>query len=480
MRETYSTMWCFWRLAVGRVEVPGAPEAPPARRDSIRTISLLAFCLLLTGCVPPSARGAAVDDVDTHAVVTTREHSELGHSAVQPADVECSIVCGATCCTADEVCTANRCAPLSECQRELGPTSTRIDNVAFSRIATTVRKAAPGTLIVLAPGTYTEPLVVRGTGAPNAPVILAADPPGSVKFSGAGRLEIAGDYFTISGFDFDEGVIPVGLVAVLFRNCRHCRLTNSKIRRYLPVEGNYIHWVRFTTGHHNRIDHCEVHDKSDFREMIRVTNFTEGFDRIDHNYLHDFIKTPPTNGGEGIRLGTGGAAKLQTTVDNNLFERIRSEQEIISVKSSANTLSKNTFRECFSELTIRGGNDNVVTGNVFIASLQYPGSGVRAYGNGNRIEDNNFKDLVTGIRLGAGSADGSCYAAANDAIIRRNRFTNISQQEIMIDFMLGWNHFKNCPPTDVVATGQVIDNPGGPADISRAYVASDPCLGPNW
>lgn len=343
-----------------------------------------------------------------------------------------------------------------------------------------MRSAAPGTVVVLAPGTYTRPLRIKGTGAPDAPVILAADPPGSVKFTGAGQLEIIGDYFTVSGFDFDGGVLPVGEVAVLFRDCRHCRLTNSKIRRYLPAEGNWAHWVRFATGHHNRIDHCEIHDKSDFREMIRVTNFTKGFDRIDHNYLHDFIKTPPKNGGEGIRMGTGGAVKMQTTVDNNLFERIRSEQEIISVKSSANTFTNNTFRDCYSELTIRSGNDNVITGNVFIGSTRYPGSGVRAYGKGNRIEDNDFKDLVTGIRLGAGSADGRCYLPAHDAIVRNNRFTNISQKEITIDFMLGWDHFKHCPPTDLEGADQVIENNGGTADISRAYVASDPCIGPTW
>lgn len=432
--------------------------------------------LLVLACVPPFVDGVGGESAWGASVAA----AEAGPDGGRAAGMACRTPCGDGCCAESEICTAGRCASPDACERGLGPTPVRIEDVPFSAVARIVRSAAPGTRVVLAPGTYTEPLRLKGSGRPGAPVVLAAEPPGSVRFSGAGQLEIIGDHFTLSGFDFDGGAIPVGTVAVLFRNCRHCRLTNCKIRRYRPVQGSWVHWVRFTTGHHNRIDHCEIHDKSDFREMLRVTNFTQGFDRIDHNHIHDFVRTPPKNGGEAIRLGTGGAARLQSRVENNLFERVRAEQEIISVKSSGNVLRGNTFRDCLGELTIRQGEDNLVQDNVFVATAAYPGGGVRAYGSGNRIEDNHFEGLVTGIRLGAGSADGRCYAPANGAIVRGNRFSGIAGQEITTDFMLGWKPFENCPPTDLAATGQVLEDNEGPADTRRAYRAPDPCIGPDW
>jgi len=79
---------------------------------------------------------------------------------------------------------------------------------------------------------------------------------------------------------------------------------------------------------------------------------------IDHNQFLD-AKRNVTNGGEPIQIGgnafLNGQIAANTTVEYNLFERADGDFEIISVKSSGNTIRYNKFIECDGALWLRGG-----------------------------------------------------------------------------------------------------------------------------
>ncbi len=93
---------------------------------------------------------------------------------------------------------------------------------------------------------------------------------------------------------------------------------------------------------------------------------------IDHNHFHDFPELG-LNGFECMNIGRGPQDALVpnfTLVESNLFERVLRDQEVISVKSSDNTIQFNTFKGNFGpgarekySLNIRQGNRNRVIGN---------------------------------------------------------------------------------------------------------------------
>ena len=88
---------------------------------------------------------------------------------------------------------------------------------------------------------------------------------------------------------------------------------------------------------------------------------------FDHNHYKDFIRIS-YNGQEGVQLGGGTASILCATravVEHCLFDNVSADAEIISDKSSHNTLRYNTFRNCKAGLVLRSGRSCVVEGNFF-------------------------------------------------------------------------------------------------------------------
>lgn len=103
--------------------------------------------------------------------------------------------------------------------------------------------------------------------------------------------------------------------------------------------------------------------------------------------------------------------------------------EIISNKSCKNTYSDNGFYECKGTLTLRHGNDCLVTGNYFIGNNISQTGGVRIIGENHVVENNRFETLG-----GEGYKSALCivrgqennplngYAPVKNAIIRDNIF----------------------------------------------------------
>ncbi|SRR5581483_5075230 len=84
------------------------------------------------------------------------------------------------------------------------------------------------------------------------------------------------------------------------------------------------------------------------------------YTHIDHNYFHDHT-TPTSNGGETIVLGaigdTGDYQNLFSLVEYNLFANCSGDPEIVSVKSSSNTVRYNTVRTSAARCRSRIGHE---------------------------------------------------------------------------------------------------------------------------
>jgi poly(beta-D-mannuronate) lyase len=165
-------------------------------------------------------------------------------------------------------------------------------------------------------------------------------------------------------------------------------------------------------SHHNRIDHNIFQNKNTPGHYITVyvttdsedVSYQSQYDRIDHNY---FKKNSPraVNEQESIRIGWSEMSKSNgyTTVEFNLFEDCDGDPEIVSVKSSDNTIRHNTFLKSYGTLSLRHGNRNRIEGNYFFGGNKPIGTspagstlyigGIRIYGKDHVIINNDMQGL---------------------------------------------------------------------------------------
>jgi len=157
---------------------------------------------------------------------------------------------------------------------------------------------------------------------------------------------------------------------------------------------------------------------------------------IHHNYFHDFTSPGPgTNGAETIRFGLSGLSmsKGLGVIEQNLFVRCIGENELISIKSGSNTIRDNTIVDSAgAQLTLRHGNENLVTGNYLRGT-----DGIRIFGDRNKVRDNYLEGNTGGIQIGNGGAevaDGApltSHDRPDDTEITGNTFVNNTRNYFM-------------------------------------------------
>ena len=251
------------------------------------------------------------------------------------------------------------------------------------------------------------------------PIIIKAETIGGVTLTGESHFVFKKSaYITLEGFIFDAKGDDT---LVKLEGCNNIRIS----RNVFELETtSSIKWV-FIGGvyndntlpfqypsHHNRIDHNIFQNKNTPGHYITVDGTTDTndiayqsqYDRIDHNY---FKNNSPraVNEQESIRIGWSkmSASSGYTTVEFNLFEDCDGDPEIVSVKSSDNTIRHNTFLKSYGTLSLRHGNRNRVESNYFFGgnktigtspagSTLYTG-GIRIYGKEHVIINNYMQGL---------------------------------------------------------------------------------------
>lgn len=281
--------------------------------------------------------------------------------------------------------------------------SAREYRVAAGDVAATLREAKPGDRIVIEDGIYSDlSLKWLGRGTEKKPLRIEAQTPGGVVFTGASTLRLAGEWVEVSGLCFRDGHAPSGSV-IEFRNGRevanHCRLTECVVDSYNPVRRDMAYSYILLYGQHNRVDHCTLTGKLNLGVtlivMLNEVRSQQNFHRIDHNW---FGPRPVygSNGAETIRVGTSQQAysSSNTLIEENLFDRCNGEVEVVSIKSSDNTIRRNVFFESEGVLALRHGDRNTVEENLFVGHGKRNTGGIRVINAGHKVRRNTLVGIA--------------------------------------------------------------------------------------
>lgn len=350
-------------------------------------------------------------------------------------------------------------------------------SIAVSNISeykTAIKSVANGGTIILKNGVWKDvELHAYGNGTKENPIIVKAETPGKVIFTGDSQLNIYGTFVTVSGFWFN-GVKTSNKHIVEFRKnskefANNCRFTNSTIS-YCTVTDDSIkdHWIDIW-GKNNRVDHNNITGKTSAGTTVVV--WLKGEEHIENNHLidHNFFGPRPElgeNGGETIRIGTStnSLKSSKTTVQYNTFKQCNGETEIISNKSGDNIFRGNLFLESEGTLTLRHGNNALVEDNVFLGNNKRRTGGVRIINADHTVRNNLFVGLTgDGLRSPISVMNGvpnsplNRYSQVKNVDIQNNTIINCGP----VTFGAGKSDELSLPPKDVVFANNLLTNTTG-------------------
>lgn len=261
-----------------------------------------------------------------------------------------------------------------------------------------VSKLKPGDTWNVPEGVHRDLVMKVGvSGTPGKPIRIRASTPGKTVFSGGSTAVLEGDYLVFEGFVFKDGGIPTVDGHILTVKGNYCRVSDCA---FLQYNNKGKQWIRiFGVSNTYSRNWTEGKTTKDPVLQIEVDKDRPNYDVIEGNYFGPRSELGE-NGGETMRIGYSSQAWFtsRTLVVSNLFEKCDGEIEIISGKSCQNVYLDNTFRNCAGCLTLRHGNDSVVSGNFFLGEGNKNSGGIRVIGAGHLLAGNYFQGL--GVRSG--------------------------------------------------------------------------------
>lgn len=378
-----------------------------------------------------------------------------------------------------------------------------------AELNTAIAAASPGDRIVMSDGVWTDLKIVIGSNATHGtsaqPISVEAENVGGVILTGTSTLELGRDHWAVDGLTFEgerpgntefaDGITNAPIIqfraGMSFAN--NSILINTTIDGCNPVGDLYVNryqWV-FLWGVENTVAHCRFVGKRNYHDLLTGDYVTAGAraHHIHHNVFEDLVPGESTNGFGTVTTGTGADATSQTddhmVIERNLFLGCSGESEIISVKSSSNTVRHNTFVDCGGYISLRAGRDNDIHSNYFFANRVVGGGGavlsgsggIRVTGTGHRIWSNYIDGVLKhGIMVHNGWAAGN-YASVDEVEIVNNTIVNSATTGILVGapFMGG---VDNTPPGHVQVANNVLSSADGAlityetAPVSADYEAN--------
>lgn len=279
-------------------------------------------------------------------------------------------------------------------------------------------------------GTYSnQEIVFNAMGESGSPIVLKAETPGGVIFTGESKLNLWGNYLIVDGFYWNGGI---GLNNhIEFRRsgsntdfANHSIMRNCAFNDLQPEDPTgepdaKSRWV-VLYGTNNTIENTSFLNKDTTGVCILVELSYNNGGTADHNILDNYFynvtpKDGRTNSGdsEGIRIGSSSeqTENASVLVEGNYFQEVNGENEIISNKSLGNTFRNNTFRSCRGSLVLRHGAQALVAGNYFIGENKAKSGGIRISDQDHVIInnymqglDNSSDSFNNGITLMGGNA----------------------------------------------------------------------------
>jgi poly(beta-D-mannuronate) lyase len=298
-------------------------------------------------------------------------------------------------------------------------------------LQTRIDAALPGDIIIVRRGVYTTSasITVGSQGTASAPIRILSQWPGAVEITGTHGFNVVSPatHVQIVGFKFTH---QSGRNQI--RNgATHIRFTLNTFE--CTGDGAYI----TVAGHDAQLDFNEFRNKSTVGNMIDVRGTGSQIAQrvwIHHNYFHDFT-SPGVNGAETIRFGLSGLSLSDGfgVIEYNLFVRATGENEMLSIKASANVIRYNVLLESpGAQITLRHGNENLVYGNFLKGT-----DGIRIFGDRHQVFSNYLENNTGGINIGNGAgevADGApltTHDRPDDCVITFNTLVNNTRNYYM-------------------------------------------------
>lgn len=260
-----------------------------------------------------------------------------------------------------------------------------------------LNNAKAGDGIFLENGKYRNVnIYLNKSGNAEHPIIIAAKNPGMVTIEGESSIEVEADHVIVSGLVMTNGSPSIDRGVIVF-NGNYLRLTNCKIDNF-DVSNEDYKWVSLT-GQYHEVDHNVFDQKSTGGSLLTIwrDDNSPQFHHIYNNEFRNYRNGGGLNGYETIRIGTSNNSQSDSYViiEDNLFENVDGEIEIISIKSGRNIIKGNTFVQSMGMVTSRHGKNNMIIDNVFLAKDLKDSGGIRLYDGGHIVRNNYIEKVNT-------------------------------------------------------------------------------------
>ncbi|WP_020570463.1 chondroitinase-B domain-containing protein [Neolewinella persica] len=310
---------------------------------------------------------------------------------------------------------------------------------------------APGDTVLWANGTYANQEInfIRSFGTAVAPIVLKAETPGGVIFTGESTMNLYGTHLVVEGFYWREGIGENNHVQ--FRRsgsnedlCTDCIIRDCAFDNLFTEAPDKSRWV-VLYGQRNVVENCTFQNKNSTGVAILVELSYQGETTADHvirnNYFYNITPKDDFASNQGdsetIRIGSSSeqAVNARVTVEHNYFQATDGENEIISNKSAGNRYLRNTFRASRGSLVLRHGARARVEGNFFLGEGKSKSGGIRITDRDHVVVNNFFTGLnnlgdqwnnaitiVAGNATSGGNSNG--YQQVDDILIAFNTIYN--------------------------------------------------------
>ena len=329
--------------------------------------------------------------------------------------------------------------------------ATTVNVSSVNQLQNAVNASVAGDIIILANGTYLNGVLNIG----KSNIIIKAATPGGVYWDSdvnlanlrtttnslPNRINITGNYVTLSGFQFTSGDIGAGFLIEVSGN--------YNVLTHLNFSGYYAQkYMRFLGGsQYNEISYCNIEKKpaaaiSGCTIQISTSATVPGYHKIRFCSFKDFEGNGGDFGNEPIRIGlsTENNNASRTIVEYCYFNNTGlGDSESVSVKSKENIIRFSTFtNQQNAMLCFRNGDNNAAYSNFFINA-----GGIRVKEADNIYCYNNYF-YNSGTSSGANSADAVTLVYVAPTALRTSNLVNINFIH---------NTFYNCGSIDLGGNG---------------------------
>jgi poly(beta-D-mannuronate) lyase len=260
-----------------------------------------------------------------------------------------------------------------------------------------ILNAQPGDAIVIENGIYYDVnFTMTHSGTKTNPIFIMARNPGRVYVKGESQFHINADHVILANLTFTEGR-PSSDQGGVILNGDHLRLTNTLIDKF-DTAGYDYKWVSLI-GQHHEVDNNTFDGKQTGGSLLTIwrNDLSPQFHTIHHNQFLNYKDAGGANGYETIRVGTStySQSDAYVVIENNRFDSVNGEIEIISIKSGRVLVRANTFIDSLGHVTCRHGKNNVIESNLFFGNDLVDTGGIRAYDGGHIIRNNYIDSIYT-------------------------------------------------------------------------------------